>query len=211
VAFLEPQTSSDREVGVEWAGSKSKFRAALFHMDLENEIRFKPDTFENVNLDPTRRYGSEIDAAWQPSPSMEIGVSYAYTVAKFREGTQGGVNLEDKNVPLVPRQRAALTGRKSWMQGTSLYGEVSYVGRQYFDNDQTNDFVEQMPAYVLVDARLAHQIGRLRLSATVQNLTDRKYFSYGVRSINPLTPTRFNAYPAAERGVFLAVEYRFGD
>jgi iron complex outermembrane receptor protein len=211
VAFLEPQISNDREVGVEWAGLNLRFRAALFYMDLENEIRFNPDTFENLNLDPTRRYGSEIDAAWKPSSSTEIGVSYAYTVAKFREGTQGGVSLEDKNVPLVPRQRAVLTGRKSWIQGTSLYGEVSYVGTQYFDNDQTNDFVEQMPAYVLVDVRLAHQIGRLRLSATVQNLTDRKYFSYGVRSINPLTPTRFNAYPAAERGVFLAVEYRFGD
>lgn len=211
VAFLKPQTSIDREIGVEWTGSNLRFRAALFHMDLENEIRFKPDTFENVNLDPTRRYGSEIDAVWKPSPSTEIGVSYAYTLAKFREGTQGGVSLEDKNVPLVPRQRAALTGRKSWMQGTSLYGEVSYVGKQYFDNDQTNDFVEQIPAYVLIDVRLAHQIGRLRLSATVQNLTDRKYFSYGVRSLNPLTPTLFNAYPAAERGVFLTAEYRFGD
>ncbi len=211
VAFLEPQTSNDREAGVEWAGSKSSFRAALFYMDLENEIRFKPDTFENVNLDPTRRYGAEIDAAWRPSSSTQIGVSYAYTVAKFRDGTQGGVNLEDKNVPLVPRQRAVLTGRKSWMQGTSLYGEVSYVGAQYFDNDQTNDFVEQMPAYVLVDARLAHQIGRLRLSATVQNLTDRKYFSYGIRSLNPLTPTLYNAYPAAERSVFFTAEYQFGD
>jgi iron complex outermembrane receptor protein len=211
VAFLEPQTSNDREVGVERAGSNLRFRAALFHMKLENEIRFKPDTFENVNLDATERYGSEIDAAWNPSPSMEIGVSYAYTVAKFRDGTQGGVSLEDNNVPLVPRQRAVLTGRKSWMQGTTLYAEVSYVGTQYFDNDQTNDFVEQMPAYVLVDVRLAHQIDRLRLSATVRNLTDRKYFSYGVRSLNPLTPTLFNAYPAAERGIFLAAEYRFGD
>jgi len=211
VAFLEPQISDDREVGVEWAGSNLRFRAALFHMDLENEIRFRPDTFENVNLDPTRRYGSEIDAGWSRLPSMEFGASYAYTVAKFREGTQGGVSLEDKNVPLVPRHRASLTGRKSWMQGTSLYGEATYVGKQYFDNDQTNDFVEQMPAYLLVDVRLAHQIGRLRLSATVQNLTDRKYFSYGVRSLNPLTPAQFNAYPAPERGYFLTAEYRLGE
>jgi hypothetical protein len=32
-----------------------------------------------------------------------------------------------------------------------------------------------------------------------------------VRSLNPLTPTLFNAYPAAERGIFLTAEYRFGD
>ena len=97
------------------------------------------------------------------------------------------------------------------MQGTSLYAEATYVGKQYFDNDQTNDFVEQMPAYLLVDVRLAHQIGRLRLSATVQNLTDRKYFSYGIRSLNPLTPAQFNAYPAPERGFFLTAEYRLGE
>ncbi|MGH8679589.1 MAG: TonB-dependent receptor domain-containing protein, partial [Burkholderiales bacterium] len=165
--------------------------------------------FENVNLDPTRRYGSEIDVLWTPWPSIEFGANYAYTIAKFRGGTQGGVNLDGKNVPLVPRNRARLWGAKAWANRTRLTAEVSHVGEQYFDNDQTNSFVEQMPAYATVGLKLAHRIGRLKLAASIENLTDRKYFTYAVRSLNPLTPTNFNAYPAPERSFFVSAEYRF--
>jgi iron complex outermembrane receptor protein len=211
VAFLEPQTSRDSEVGLEWLNSSVKFRGALYRMELENEIQFNPVTFENINLDPTRRYGAEFELEWKPWAAVQLGASYAYTVAQFTEGSQGGTNLEGKSVPLVPRHRATAWVGKSWSRATSLIGEVRYVGEQFFDNDQTNSFVEQMPAYTVIDLRMSHRVGRLRLSASIENLTGREYFTYGIRSLNPMTPANFNAYPAPERSFFLTAEYRIGD
>lgn len=211
VAFLEPQTSRDSEMGVEWLDSSARLRAAVFHMDLNNEIQFNPVTFENVNLDPTRRYGAEIDLAWKPLAAVELGLSYAYTVAQFKAGDQGGTSLEGKTVPLVPRHRAAAWVGWNLSDASRVSAETSYVGEQFFDNDQTNSFVEKMPAYTIIDLRLSHRVGRLRLSASVENATNVKYFTYAIRSLNPLTPANFNAYPAPERSFFLTAEYRFGD
>lgn len=207
VTFLQPQTSDDSEVGIERETRHGRFRGALYHMALENEISLNPATFTNVNLAPTRRYGVELDFSWSGSQHLEAGLSYAYTVAEFREGTQGGIDLSGKSVPLVPRHRVSAWVSKEWAQGTRVTTEVTYAGEQYFDNDQTNTFVEQMPAYTVVDLRIAHRIHRLKLTASVENLANEKYFTYGVRS---LSTTSFNAYPAPERSYFLTAEYRFG-
>jgi iron complex outermembrane receptor protein len=179
-------------------------------MRLENEINFNPVTFQNVNLDPTRRYGLELDAAWKPVPGFELGTSYAHTVAKFEEGSQGGSDLSGKTVPLVPRHRASAWLSKQWQRGTQLTAEAIYVGEQYFDNDQTNSFVEKIPSYTVVDLRIAQRAGPVKLTFSIENLTGEKYFTYGIRSLNPATPTRFNAYPAPERAFFLTAEYQLG-
>ena len=55
-------------------------------------------------------------------------------------------------------------------------------GQQYFDNDQANTFDQKMPAYTTVDMKLSHREGAWLLAAAVNNLFDRKYFTYGVAS-----------------------------
>ncbi len=82
---------------------------------------------------------------------------------------------------------------------------MRYVGTQRFDNDQSNTFMN-MPTYTTVNARLTWQSGGWLLAATVLNLTDKKYFSYGIRNG---TGTDFNAYPAPERAIFMSAQHNF--
>ena len=67
---------------------------SIYNMDLENEIHFIPALFFNVNLDPTRRYGSETSASLRVSDSVLL---------------RGGVGLHPRRVPrrAVRRQRRA--------------------------------------------------------------------------------------------------------
>jgi len=53
-----------------------------------------------------------------------------------------------------------------------------YVGRQYYDNDQTNSFPDRMPAHATADLKLTHIVRDLSLSAAVNNLLDKHYYSY---------------------------------
>ena len=61
-------------------------QSSIYNMDLENEIHFIPALFYNVNLDPTRRYGSETSASLRLSDSVLLRGGAAYTRAVFREG-----------------------------------------------------------------------------------------------------------------------------
>ena len=207
ITMLEPQTSQDREAGFDYKSGANRMRIAAYHMDLNNEIHYNAITFTNMNLSPTRRYGLELEGGHAYSNAFEITAAYSYTVAKFREGLYGGVNVSGNNIPLVPRQRLALGASWKLSENTALNGEVIHVGEQHFDNDQANAFGKKMPAYNTVDMKLTHQEGHWFLSAAMNNLLNEKYFTYAVAST--FTPGVYNAYPMQERNFLLSAQYQF--
>jgi iron complex outermembrane receptor protein len=205
IALLEPQTSHDQEVGAELAAGRGRYRLALNHMDVNNEIHLDPIAFNNVNLPPTRRYGAELEAKWVFTPALNVFANYTYTVAKFRSGSFGGIDVADKDVPLVPHAMANLGASWEFLPRTRLNAEANYVGEQRYDADETNTFNQKMPAYTLLNLKVTHQYRGVTLNGGVRNLLNEKYFSYGVFTGFPT----FNAYPAAERAFFVSAQYDF--
>lgn len=207
ITILEPQTSQDSELGIDYKSGSNKVRAALFQMNLNNEIHYNALTFINMNLSPTRRYGLELEGTHNYTDVLAVTAAYSYTVAKFREGTYGGVNVSGNNIPLVPRQRLAFSSSWKATEKDTLNANAAYVGEQHFDNDQANTFGQKMPAYTTVDMKLSRREGSWLLSAAVNNLFNRRYFIYGVAS--NFTPGRYNAYPMQERNFSLNASYQF--
>lgn len=207
ITLLEPQISQDSEVGVDFKNASSRAQAVLFQMNLNNEIHYNAITFTNMNLSPTRRYGVGLEGSHNYTEALEVSASYSYTVAKFREGIYGGVDVAGNTVPLVPRQKLVLSSSWKTSESTTLSGSANYVGKQYFDNDQANTFAQQMPAYTTVDMKLAHREGAWLLAATVNNLFNRQYFTYGVAS--NFTPGKYNAYPMQGRNLWVNANYQF--
>jgi len=206
VAPLEPQTSHDVEVGVEYRAGGARARVAAYQNRLNNEIFFFAPTFQNVNLPPTLRRGVELEGGWRPIPAVELFGNLALRRAEFREGSFGGVNVADNEVPLVPRVLGTLGANWSVTERTLVSAVARYVGSQRYDNDVANDFGRKMPSYTLVDLKLSYRVQGWKLSAAVNNLFDKFYYSYAVRS---LTVNTFNAYPSRPRTFIASAEYAF--
>ena len=207
ITMLEPQTSQDREVGVELERKDYSLRASVYQMLLNNELHYNAITFTNMNLAPTKREGLELEGRWKLGPDLATFANYTYAVAKFREGVYSGTNVAGNDVPLVPRHSASVGATWKLSPATNLSGVVNYVGEQRFDNDQTNNFGQKMPAYTTVDLKLSHTLKEWTLSAQVNNLLNEKYFSYATRST--YTAGTYTAYPMAERNVWFGAEYHF--
>ena len=208
--LLLPQTSVDQEIGADYTASRASLRAAVYRIRLENEIFFMPTVFlppfgSNTNLPPTERKGFELDANIVMSGSVSLHANYTMTIAKFREGSVGGVDVSGNNVPLVPKHRANAMLTWKPIASTSLAARVSYVGEQYFDNDQSNSFGRKMPDYTVTDLIAGYDFGNWRFGATIYNLFGKKYFTYG-----SVSGTSFTAYPEAERSFLISAEYHFG-
>ncbi len=209
VTPLEPQTSRDREVGAEYASARAHGRLSLYRMDLRNEIHYNALTFTNMNLSPTEREGIEAEGSWKLAARWDLFASYTHQRAIFREGVYGGVDVSGKNVPLVPRQMAKLG--LAWLApgATRVSAALNYVGRQYYDNDQANNFAGgQMPSYTTADLKVSRAVGRWKLSLAGNNLTDKKYYTYAIRG-GGAAATNFNAYPMAGRNFLATAAYRF--
>ena len=205
VSQLEPQTSDDYEIGVEASAGPGRYRFAIYQSEIENEIFFDPITFTNRNLQPTRRSGFEAEGRWRLARGVDIFANYTYADAEFRSGSFGGVSIAGNRVPLVPRHAANLGVGWEFAPRTRLDASVRYVGEQVFDGDETGAFGRRMPSYTVVDLKLAHAAGDWRFAATVKNLFNEHYFTYGVFTGFPT----YAALPAAERSLFVSAQYTF--
>jgi iron complex outermembrane recepter protein len=205
VSLLEPQKAHNREIGIDYGVGRAQYRLAAYHMDLNNELFFDTQAFVNRNLPPTRRYGAEVEGRWTLTSTVDAYANYTYAVSEFRAGAFGSLPLAGKRVPLVPRHAANVGAGWSFAPHTRADVVVRYVGTQVYDSDETNTFGRLMPAYKVVDVKLAHRQRSWLYTAGVRNLFNEKYYTYGVRTDFPT----FSAYPAAERSLFVAAQYRF--
>lgn len=205
--LLRPQNVRTHEIGTEWRRGGHALRAAVFEMQVSDEIHLNPLTFDNVNLPPSRRRGLELEGRWQALDALRVTAAYAYTEARFLEGTLPGTtaSIAGRAVPLVPRHKLGLGALWDVTGRTQLSATLSAVSEQIMENDQTNTFPRRIPAYATVDAKLSRGLAWGRLAVSVNNLFDRNYYAYAVNStVSDLA----NVYPLPGRSLYLTAEVR---
>jgi iron complex outermembrane receptor protein len=211
--FLRPQINRSSELGAEFRAARGNARATLFNIDVDDEVHLDPFTsgIGNTNLPPSRRRGIELDGRWNVLDSLRLSAAYTYTDARFREGTLPGgafsVVIAGKRVPLVPQHKLNAAASWSISAKTRFNAIATWVGSQFMDNDEGNTLGVTIPSYALLDLKVVHEEGPWRLSAALNNLFDRQYYNYAVRSQFVLD--RYNAYPLPGRNAAIALEYSY--
>jgi len=201
---LRPQTSRDVELGARWRYAAGQAELRAYRSSLSDEIGFDPGAAgpfgmlgANVNFDPTRRQGLELDTAHTLTRTVGLRVNAALRDAKFRAGPHEG-----RDVPLVARRSLAL--RADWTPAAAhrVTGGVNWVGLQH------PDFANacRMPSYATADARYAYEWQRVELSLAVANLFDKRYFTQAYGCAAGVTTA---IYPEAGRTVTAAVRVKF--
>jgi iron complex outermembrane receptor protein len=199
---LKIQTSNDVEAGFRVKAGMFEMQTSVYNMNLENEIQFDPVNFVDVNLDPTRRYGTETAASLRVSDALLFRGGFAVTRAVFREGPFAG-----NDIPLVSRVTAS--GGVSWniwQKYLVADATVRYWGTRRMDNDQANT-QGLIPANATVDFKLSGEYQHFFWSLTVNNLFNALYYDYAVAST--FTDGRFNAYPLPGRTALLKAGITF--
>lgn len=195
---LRTQTSHDVEGGLRIKLGRFSVQSSLYDMQLKDELHFSPELFTNINLDPTRRYGSETTANYRLTESIQLTGAVSYTRAVFREGIFIG-----NDVPLVSRWNGNVgLSWDIWQKYLTFDGVVRYVGERRMDNDQVN-LQPLIPAHTTVDVRLGGVVEKFYWSVSVQNLFNAQYFDYAVASPFPFgfgsAIGTYNAYPQPGR------------
>src|SRR5436190_23720905 len=189
---LKTQTSYDVEGGFRIRAGTLQVQSSIYNMDLVNEIHFDPVNFFNVNLDPTRRYGSETSTSVRVSDSLLFRSGFAYTRAIFREGAFAG-----NDVPLVSRYTASAgVTWNVWQNYLVVDATVRGWSERRMDNDQRNR-QPLIPADATIDFKLSGEVGHLFWSIGVNNVLNALYYDYAIAST--FTDGRFSAYPLPGR------------
>lgn len=200
---LLPQRSTDVEIGSRYASGRVKMEARLYRSSLTNEIGFDPNAAgpfgrgANVNFDPTRRSGLELDGSYAYAENLKLRVNAALRKSTFSSGPYAG-----KDVPLAPNRTFAVHADWTPLAGHLVSGGLNWVSSQH------PDFANQcsIPAYTTADARYAYQWQNAEVSLGITNLFDRKFYTQAFRCAAGVTSS---IYPEAGRAVVAAVRIKF--
>ena len=178
--LLVPQTSDDLELGASYDGAGGKLTAKVFQHKLKNEIFYDPTvpncggfcTGANVNLDPTKHEGIEVEASTRLTQSLTLFAVLQHVKAKFTDGPYSG-----REMTLIPENKA--TVRLNWLPGNGQTADVGlqWVDSQRYAGDFTNACNLRIPSFTTLDARYAVRMGAWEFAVTGTNLTDKNYFS----------------------------------
>ncbi len=193
---LKTQTSHDLEGGLRIRGGGLEMQSSVYLMDLVNEIHLNPVLFYNVNLDPTRRYGSETSLSYRINDALSLRSGIAYTRAIFREGAWAG-----NDVPLVSRYttNAGLTWniRQDYLV---LDATARFWSERRMDNDQAGT-QKTIPANGTIDLKLSGKYERYFWSLSINNVLNALYYDYAIAGT--FTAGSFSAYPLPGRTYWL--------
>ena len=207
---LRSQTSRDMELGARWKDAQSQVDVRVYRNVLRNEIGFDPGALgpfgpfgANVNFDPTRRQGLEIEGRHAMSAVLDLRVNAALRQARFTAGPFAG-----NDISLVPRRTLAV--RADWrpVAGHSVNAGVNWV------SGQTPDFTNlcRMPSYATADLRYAYQWGAAELALGIANLTDHRYYTQAFPTSTQCAASggvTTAIYPESGRTVTASLRYKF--
>jgi iron complex outermembrane recepter protein len=205
-APLRAQTSRDLELGARWKLADSKVELRYYNSRLTNEIGFDPNIPNptpfsqfgaNVNFDPTKRQGIEVDASHTVSPSLSLGLNAGVRQAKFRSGAYAG-----NDVPLAPGRTLALRANWKPQANHQLSGGVQWISSAKIGLDNQCE----VPSYAVADVRYAYTWNKAEFALGVTNLFDRRYFTQAFACAGS---TATALYPEAGRAVTASVRVSF--
>ncbi|MGH8778025.1 TonB-dependent receptor [Paraburkholderia sp.] len=236
---LKPVISKTFEVGARGRiGHSTTWSASAYSTTLDNDIEFisangassSQGFFQNVGR--TRRQGLELAGHSRFGP-VAVTASYSYVDATYRStwtessqsnssaGANGNITVKPGNhIPGIPASTVKLRldydATSKWTIGTNL----TWRGSVYAQGDENNqDANGKISGYLLVDLDTTYQVTKqLQVFASVTNLFDKQYASFGVlgenffngpnHTFDGANPTNEQFIgPGAPRGVWVGLRY----
>ncbi len=207
---LEAQESINYEIGIKTKTSSYRFEAALFHIDIDNELTpfelpAQPGRIFFENAGSSSRNGLELSYTRQLAEQLRLSMAYTYSDFTFDRFTDTNGNEFDGNhSPGIPQDLLYLDF--SWFGDSGFYAkwDVTYTGEIYADN--ANQI--SVESSTVSNLRLGHNVfyddWEVASFLGVNNLFDEDY-NDNIR-INAFGGRYFE--PAPERNAYIGITVR---
>lgn len=203
---LVPQTSIDKELGWKYLFDNSgRLGIRVYRSDLNNEIGYDPNIPNllswtglgaNVNFDPTRREGVDLDASYKPLTAVTISTKLSFKNAYFVSGVYAG-----NTIPMAPRETLNLRADWNFAPAQTVGAGWNWVSSQYIAGDFLNQ--NTMPAYGTVDLKYSYKQKKYEFSVFAKNLMNANYFAYAT------TTGGYSVYPEFGRSLAASLKINF--
>jgi len=193
---LEQEKGTSMEVGTEYYPLDNlKLGVTIYRIDMRDEIEYVYTSFYtgyNQNVGKTRHDGAEFSISYLWQKYLKVYGNLTYHKATFEDGQNN-----KKEMPLVPN-RIINAGLEIYLPyNVMLRPEICHVGDAFLSGDNDNN-AEKLESFTLFNVYVHYKpnIGKLNLTvfASVENLTDTMYSSFGMDGA-PWMPNTYYPMP----------------
>jgi len=207
---LDAQESTNYEVGIKTSGLGYRFEAALFHIDIDNELTpfelpTQPGRTFYENAGSSSRNGLELSYTLQFAEQFSLSTAYTYSDFTFDRFTDANGNEFDGNQsPGIPQDLLYLD--LSWFGDSGFYAkwDVTYTGDIYADNANQTSVESSTVSNLRLGHNAVYDDWEVTSFLGVNNLFDEDY-NDNIR-INAFGGRYFE--PAPERNAYIGITVR---
>ncbi len=200
---LLTQTGVSYEAGIEWHNNFFSTSLSGYILDLDNELVFDPITFQNLNLDQTRRDGIIYSFTFRPTDNLSLNTNYSYTNARFDSGLFNG-----NRIPLVAEHLFQAGLNWDFHPNWNIYAELFVITDRLAGSDFGDSF-SHLPGYGIGNLNLRYHNQGFTISAGVNNIMDKEYSDNASVGFTPAFTQETAYYPAPERNFIITLGYEF--
>jgi iron complex outermembrane receptor protein len=188
--IARPERANQWEGGVKLDAAGGRLSATVSYYDIEVKNRLRTIGYNRLGAaisaqDATQRSkGVEVSVVANPVRGFNVVGGFSYNDSKF-ENTAEDVNGRRPNTassPIVANAWLSYRQPAGPLQGLGLGFGGNYANENRVQNTTTNVFT--LPSYTVLNASVFYDQPKYRLSAKVDNLTDKQYWT-GYTTMNP--------------------------
>lgn len=201
-----PERVNDLEIGMKWSNTTLALDGNFFFMDFKNEIAPIGEVIafgvqRRENIPSSFRSGLELNWFASLSDQWRFKGNASYIRSEIDEVNVAGETLSNKRHVLSPEW--ILNGGLEYTPAEDLLLalEGRYVSEQFMELSNSPDFT--VPQWMTFDWSVSYSLSpSVRISGSVNNIFDRKYYAYGL-------PSDVDFSGNVERGFFVAPERNY--
>lgn len=172
--FIAPAEAKTVNIGLNHATAANRFKATIFHADIDNEIYFNPLTFSNTNIDRSKKYGIELQDHWKISDRLSTGVIYTYTRAIVERETSPGLLIRNKTLPGVPKHAISANLNYRFLDHGNINLSQVWRDSAYALNDFANSATQRQKRYASTNLAISYRYRNLEWYGSVSNIFEHR-------------------------------------
>ncbi|WP_194851917.1 TonB-dependent receptor family protein [Nonlabens antarcticus] len=178
---LEAQKSINYEIGFKSQREKFEWNAAIFYIDTKDDLvpfelaQFPDRTFYR-NAGSSSRYGLELFANTAITNRLSLNASYTYSNFQYEDYQLSAENLEDNQLPGIPKHLATLGFTYDQPQGLFIQLNSTYRGKLFADDFNTTEIDNAFITDLSASYPIKFKNTKVSLIGGVNNLFNSSYF-----------------------------------
>lgn len=172
--YVDPMKAHNYNLGYSNISQRNKFKAAVYYIDLKNEIYYYADpsyvNSRNTNIDRSHKYGFDLYDQLIISQQWSVGLNYSFVRAVIDEEIQNGEDYAGNDLPGVPKHNVKATVTYFPNPFTAVSLSQVYRSDAYAANDFNNNFFQKQEAYRSTDLAVSFTGDCYEVFAKISNL-----------------------------------------